>query len=207
MTSAGVVYVVYGNKAKAEAERSIQALRTHCDLPVSVIGERIQGTDRIAFPPHDAGGRWAKVNLDKLTPYDLTLYLDADTRPLVDIRKGFEMLRAGWELVLTPSGNQDGEAFWHVSEEERRTTYEELGYVPLQLQAGVMFLRACEAISKLFGAWRSEWLRWSGQDQAALVRALAKSPVRVWLLGRPWNGGAVVAHHFGQARMQEAMTL
>ena len=29
-------------------------------------------------------GRWAKVNLDKLSPWDQTLFLDADTQTMID---------------------------------------------------------------------------------------------------------------------------
>jgi len=29
---------------------------------------------------------------------------------------------------------------------------------------------------------------------------LEKNPIKLWLLGRAYNGGSVVEHHFGKAR-------
>jgi len=50
---------------------------------------------------------------------------------------------------------------------------------------------------------RAEWLRFRDQDQAALLRALAIAPVRAWLVGHPWNGGALVDHRFGACRRKQ----
>jgi hypothetical protein len=144
--------------------------------------------------------RRAKVRLDELSPFELTLYLDADTRAQGDLAAGFEMLEDGWDLVICASEHQGEECMWHVGEGERRATLEELGYEPMQLQAGMFFFRKSEGMRRLFEAWREEWGRWMDQDQAALLRALARAPMRTWILGRPWNGGAVVQHLYGRCR-------
>lgn len=109
-------------------------------------------------------------------------------------------MQDGHDMAMAISSNQGGECLWHVDKRERDKTLLELGREPLQLQAGVMFFRKTKRTNKLFATWKSEWLRWKGQDQAALLRALQQVPVKLHLLGRPWNGGAVVAHLFGRAR-------
>lgn len=195
--------MVYGQPAQVSANRSVKALKTLLpQLPVLVLGESgIQGARFLPWEKKDRGGRWTKLNLDLVSPFEHTLYLDADTLPRQgDIERGFQMLEDGWELVLAHSQHQEGELFWHINEIERQHTLESIGHVPVQLQCGVMFIRKCEAVHQLFALWRAEWERFKDQDQAALVRALYFNPVKTWLLGRPWNGGAMIEHRFGSAR-------
>jgi hypothetical protein len=169
-------------------------LRQRHSEPVIVIGDR-------GVPCGANGGlagRWAKTNLDLLSPYRLTCYLDADTRPYGNLSVGFKMLEAGWELVIVPCAKQGADGLWHLTEEERAVTLAETGQ-PLMVNSGVMWFRKCGRISRLFRTWREEWLRFRDRDQGALLRALEQRPVKMWLLGHPFNGGSVVAHHFGQA--------
>lgn len=197
----GVIYVAYGHVARQEAKASIAALRKHNSLPVAVVSDKPMPTvHNIEWHEAGPGARWAKLNIDKLTPWQHTLYLDADTRPHTDVRAAFEILADGWDLVIVPSVSQGDDLLWHIGEDEREATYEELGCVPLQLQGGVFWFRKCEPVHSLFDAWRDEWERWRDQDQAALLRALARSPVKVWLFGRPWNGGQLIRHLFGRTR-------
>lgn len=186
--------MVYGPNARREYEQSLKLLRQRHDEPVTVIGERGVLCGMNGGLP----GRWAKTNLDLLSPYRLTCYLDADTRPYGNLSVGFEMLEAGWELVIVPCSKQGIEGLWHLSETEQAVTLAETGQ-PLMVNSGVMFFRKCERIAAFFRAWREEWLRFRHRDQGALLRALERSPVKMWLLGHPFNGGSVVAHHFGQA--------
>lgn len=196
----GAVYVVYGDSAYQEAQQSIESMKgLHPSLPITVVGDRpIDGVEHILRERRDRGGRWTKINLDSLSPYGLTLYIDADTRVHQPIQTGFEMLVDGWELVLTASTHQGSSWLWHVSGEEREATMQSTIIKALQLQAGLMFFRKCDAMHRLFERWRAEWR--GGQDQGALLRALYQEPVRIWLLGRCWNGGAIVEHRFGAIR-------
>lgn len=187
----GVVYIVYGKPARVEAEQSIASLLRFNNLPVTII------TDDFGMTP-EQNSRLAKVNLPELVDYDRVLYLDADTRIKGNISTGFEILN-DWDLAIAPSKNQGNDLFRHIqNQQERETTLQELGnFWPIQLQAGVMFFDR-QRCTRLFAEWRHQWRRWQGQDQAALLRALAIEPVRVWLLGRCWNGGNLIEHHFGR---------
>ncbi len=190
----GIIYIAYGAKSEQVMSYSISSLKDIHSYPVKVInGEHEQASDRQA-------SRWAKVNLFHLSPFQDTLYLDADTRVQGDLSTGFDILDDGFDMAIVPSGNQDGDCLWHVGEDEREATFHEIGFVPIQLQAGVFYFRKSPAMLTLFAAWRKEWRRFNDQDQGALLRALYRHPVKVWLLGRPYNGGQVIAHNFGVAR-------
>ena len=196
----GFCYIVYGDRAQAEASKSLATLRQHNRQKVTVIGDRqLDGVGFVAFEGKGTPGRWAKVNLDRLSPYVHTCYLDADTIVHGDLSAGFEVLRDGWDLVIASSVNQDDRWLEHVDKEERETTWDELGYSFLQLQAGVMWFHKGRCIG-LFARWRSEWLRWKREDQAALIRAMYQRPVKTWLVGQPYSNGEVVRHLHGRLR-------
>ena len=197
-----MIYVAYGEKARAEAYLSIESLRaTNPALPVRVIGEPVRTAECIPFPREDAGGRWGKLNADLLSPFEQALYLDADTRVHGDLSAGFQVLDDGFDLVICPSTKQGQSVMGHANAEDRNATFEALGCREiLGLQAGVFYFKKGEAVRRLFAAWREEWERFRNQDQPALLRALDRVPVRVHLFGNEWNGGSLVQHLFGRAR-------
>ncbi len=190
----GAVVIAFGKVAQAEALKCNNAWFEYHTKPLSIFEQPAPGMISAQ------ASRWAKVNLDNISPYERTLYLDADTRTQADLSAGFDMLEDGFDLVITPSSNQGEDCLWHVQEPERQQTIDELGYLPLQLQAGVFFFRKSTAVLTFFEAWREEWERYRDQDQAAFLRALKRCPLKMWLLGRPWNGGSLIDHRFGACR-------
>lgn len=199
----GVVYVAYGKPARTQARLAIASLRKHTNLPVAVISdEPMDGVRNIYAPDADPGARWAKLSLDLLTPFKHTLYLDADTRVRQDISAGFDILVDGWDMAIAPSVNQigTGDWLWHCDAGDRTDVVTKWGFFPLVLQGGVMFLAMSERVHKFFEQWRVHWSAYRNQDQGALLRALYDVPLKVWLLGRVWNGGAAIEHRFGAAR-------
>jgi len=198
----GALIVAYGTNARREAGYAIEQLAAHMPgLGVAVVSDGpISGARFIYMEQRDPGARWAKLNLDTLTPFDRTLYMDADTRANGDLSAGFAMLADGWDMVMATSDRQAGELCWQCTEDERQAIRNDTGTEPLGLQAGVMFVAKNDRTAALFAKWRAEWERWQGPDQGALLRALYASPARVWLLGRDWNGGKLVTHRFGMAR-------
>ena len=199
--SLGVVYVAYGHNARAEAMESIRTLREHHDWPIAVVGDPLPDTQHIPWEGFGRPGRWAKVNLLELSPFERTLYLDADTRVHGDLSIGFDILQDGWELVMVPSKRGELEAAGILVERERHATMAELGdRWPLMLNTGVMWFRRTPRTTRLWQTWREEWQRFQEHDQGALLRAMGRCPVSLWLLGRAFNGGEVVEHLFGRAR-------
>lgn len=198
-TTKGVVYVAYGGGALREARLSIESLkRHHPRLPVVVVSHNhVSFAERIEWPDLGTPGRWAKVNLDKLTPFDHTLFLDADTRVFGKLDVGFDAIAGGYDLVMVASKPQNDRVLWHLGDNERMITLMETQAEPLQLNTGVMWFRKSRRVTQLFAEWRRQWKRWRDKDQGALLRALELRPVSVFLLGWPYNGGAVIEHRFG----------
>ena len=196
----GVVTVAFGPNARTEAEAMIASLRQYHDWPVVILADGpVINADIIRrFDDAGWGARWAKLNQDQIVPWDRWLYLDADTRIHGDLSAGFDILSDGWDLCITASEHQTEKWLWQASDEERRATGSPLD---LSLQGGVFYARKCERVHQFFDVWRTQWQRWQHIDQAALIRAVRVCPIRLWLLGRAYNGrdGATVEHLFGRA--------
>jgi len=197
MADVGIVCVAYGDKAVKEAEGMIRSLRRFHDWPVLALSDgTVDGADVVRrFDPPGWGARWAKLNQDRLAPWDRWLYLDADTRVNGNISTGFDVLADGWDLAITASRHQETSWLWQASDDERAVT----DRMTLSLQGGVFFARRCERVLQFFDAWRTQWQRFAHIDQAALVRAVSVCPIRLWQLGRAYNGGELVEHRFGRA--------
>jgi len=211
MNNRGVVYVVYGEQARVQAALSARTLVEHNPrLPFRVISDkgfpkqaRFPEMISIYHEDTDPGARAVKLQVDQLSPFDLTLYLDADTRIHGDITMPFDLLDRGWEMCIVPCRHQDAdEVHGHVNAEERAATFEEVGFDVLALQGGVMYFRKCAAVHRLFEEWRQEWNRWKDQDQAALMRAIVRCPVKLFMLNAAYNGqnGRLVQHFYTYAR-------
>lgn len=201
----GVVIVAYGENARRCALRAFEALRRQTTLDFMCISDKaLPGVDTRLCNSMDVQARLVKLNLDNLSPFDLTLYMDADTEAMEDIGALLDPLRDGWDMVIAPSTNQGGDIFVHIRniDEVSKTLAELQNWLPLQLQAGVMGFRKSPATLELFRVWREEWARWHDQDQAAMLRALDRMEAkpRIWLLSNVFNGGEAVKHYFGQAR-------
>ena len=194
----GVIYVAYGKKAYNEAVASIETLRKFHNWPVKVVGDQpIEGVEFTKLEDRGTPGRWAKVNLNRVSDWEATLFLDADTRIHGDLSLGFILLERGFDLVMVPSRPQHNEILRHLKKDERNVTLRELPLDPLQLNTGVMWFGPGAA--PLFELWREEWERWKDKDQGALLRALYRHPVNLAVLGWPYNSqnGEIVEHRFG----------
>lgn len=190
----GLMFVTCGEKALEQYRYAADALKqSQNHYPVQTIGRDYGAANKQA-------SRHAKTSLFETAEFDRFIYLDADTRPRESLQPLFDILSDGWDVVMSFSGQQEHDAFWHVDERERDNTLEEIGLLPLQLQCGIMAVCKNERTRMLFERWRNEWMRYSGEDQAAFIRALYQAPVKVWLMGQPWNGGAAIGHNWGAMR-------
>jgi len=145
----------------------------------------------------------AKTRAYHTSPYTYTLLLDADTRVLGDISIGFALLQSGFDVVMVPSWpNREGQILWSLTGRDKEYTFETLGhYHHLMLNTGVLFFNKNKRVKRLFEEWEKEWLRFKERDQGAFLRALQRSPVSMFLLGKAFNSlkGEVIEHHFGRA--------
>ena len=201
----GAVWVAFGANAMAEVQESTKTFLKHNRVPTMVLTELSADIPRPGgLSTKDKEAHWSKVSVDLWSPYVQTLVLDADTRINGSLSLGFKLLDRGWEVVLVPSfPPHKGACLWHLSESERLHTLKKLGtWRHIMFNSGVVFFRRTKRVQDLFNAWRKEWLLYKDRDQGALVRALQYCPVKMWILGAPFNslGGAIVNHLFGRAK-------
>jgi len=215
--SRGIIFIAYGQRA-AEILRPLNLLEKSAiwGLPMLVVYMHtpIEGLRPLEVPFTESMGymlagladpplgraRLAKLLLFDASPFQYTLYLDADTVPYQDPSVIFDILDDGYDLVIAPSQAQGESTFWHIDPVEIAATLPDLGIVPVQLQCGVLGFSKNERVKEFFEAWLAEWMKYKAHDQAALLRALWRVPLRIHLLGRPFNGGPAIGHRHGLLR-------
>lgn len=204
-------YISTGSKSNNLLNKNIDKSFNYIkDYPINIISDihensKYNNVNRILFnsiysnPIKDS--RYVKTNLNNYTCSEFNLYLDSDT---IVMNKGIELfnliLNDGFDLIICPSTNQDENTFWHIENQEKQYTLDQIGYNPLQLQCGVLAWRKNLAIDSFFNLWYAEWRKFEGQDQAAFVRALDQQPIKYYVLSNVWNGGYVIKHEFGSSR-------
>ena len=201
----GVLIAAAGANAAHSATRLVRSLkRHHPELAVRVVtdSDRPYAAEVIPFEEGSGVGaaRLVKLAMLEIVSWGKVAYLDADTEVLGNISEGFALLEGGADIAMCLSAHQGPGVFQHIGRPEVDYTIMRLGYPPLQYQAGVMFVRRNDSTAAFFRTWRAEWERYGQHDQAAFVRALHSSPCRVLILSAAFNGGEVIAHHFGAAR-------
>jgi hypothetical protein len=222
--SIGMLYMCFGPAAASEIRKSIMSLRNvGLNIPVAVVGDTpVKGTQFIEWTgesPFDPGQREnfqfragrIKPHLVGLTPFQRTLYIDADTEFMSDILAGFKFLgdhdmALAEELLSIGQLYNKPRAGWEINIKERDATIEELGGDPNTkfLNSGVIFFRKCEAVERLFAEWSLQWLKWQQWDeQLALMRAMHKYPINFKALSVHWNHphrnqAKVIFHNYGR---------
>jgi len=226
---AGVYIVAFGKPSRDCAQRCIRSVHRHMPgVPVALVSDRPLGTEDV-FIEHadgpgvegaDIGGRSVKTRIYDLAPgeWEYVLYLDADTELTAPVPFLFDLLRDGWDMAICENPGK-----YHIAtnmirpdnQPEMETTEAEIGTLELlQLQGGVFSFRRNERTATLFHAWHDEWQRWGKRDQGALLRAMYKHPVKLYLLGIEWNtsnrypapnGTAGIMHYQMEARRHSGL--
>jgi len=222
--SIGIVYMGFGPKAAHEIQKSMASLRNvGLKIPVCVVGDTpVHGAQFIEWTgqsPFDASQRRnfqfragrVKPYLCGLTPYQRTLYIDADTEFMSDITAGFKKLNQcdlalAEELLCIGQLYNKPLAGWEINIIERDATIKELGGDPKIkfLNSGVIFFRKCAEVEMLFQEWGRQWLRWQQWDeQLSLMRALHQCPVKYEALPVDWNHphrqqAKIIFHNYGR---------
>lgn len=195
-TVRGVYYVALGRNAEREANLSRDTLPE--GLQVQINTKVLDADLSIEQQAH-----LLKTRAIHDSPYQHTLLIDADTRVKSSLAVGFSILSDGWDLVMVPSfPKADSWVLWNLTAAEKAYTIEVLGtWSHIMLNTGVMFFAKNERTERLFNTWSVEWMKFRDRDQGAFLRALAKCPVKLWLLGKAYNSaeGEVVQHLFGRA--------
>ncbi len=193
MPSRGVLYIVYGTRIRPTLERSLASLReTNPHLGIQV--EEVPDDD----PNDEFRGHLRKAHALDLSPFDETLFLDADTVVMAPLDFGFDMAarhglacchnESPWAVKYESAGN-------HWSTPEYNT--------------GVFFFTA--AARPILERWRhlagvidsghdvyynKQLMRQHFSDQASFARAVEECDVRPFVLPCTWNLRPRWVRHF-----------
>lgn len=226
----GVIYMCWGEPAIREAKASMNSLWRHePDMPVLVVGDgdavrHFIGCERVMtidckvdpFSSQSLFGFKAgriKPLLAALSPFERSLYVDAETEFKQSPALGFELLER-WDFVIAEAETRSLAATFSDNRNEAGETAAWLGTPHiLYHNSGTLFWRRSEATSRLFELWSQEWQRYQGWDeQIALLRALLKSDVLFLNVPFTWNcrgpeGAWLVYHRFASkaARKYQAL--
>lgn len=186
--SDGIIYIVFGKEYERMALRTILLSRRHTRLPFFVITNisnrqpqwnQISGIRFLTFPKMSQDeNRWIKISLVSYTPFDRTLYLDADS---VIQREGIESV---FELLEQSDMAMNRCLQWNPGDRVLVLYYRHMKRHGVKLPlfvwngAAIAFKRN-QTVQKFFGKWREYWKVERGREMPALACAVVKSRVNV----------------------------
>jgi len=192
----GIYCVAFGDPARTVCLRMMKSAKKHMpDIPICLCSDRKIGPEDVLVvqPDSDIGGRRAKLRAYDLSPaeWQSVLYLDADTEVVGDIRLYFQLIEDGWEFVIC----KDPHLMDTMHAFRRRNNLSELAETEkavhtlhtLQWNGGVWAFGRNERIARFFARWQTEWERYAGRDQGALIRAMYSEPLKTYVLSNHWN--------------------
>ncbi|MDA0267329.1 MAG: putative nucleotide-diphospho-sugar transferase [Cyanobacteria bacterium] len=202
MLERGVIYLAVNHHSYLEAALiSAVALRAQDgQIPIIIISnlpdlnylplERYAITPRCLEPliMADSMGlsRWLKTQINAYSPYDETLFLDADMLPLGNLSSLWPYLDQGDIAMATDRMAEIGLCD-HVAPEEVQFTLDRLSPHTTHFNSGVLLWRRTATTEALFAQWHQEWQRFRRHDQLALARAIDRTQTAVVQLPHHYN--------------------
>lgn len=187
----GILYIAFGDQAREQVKQSIATVKVYAKtLPIAVISDApfTEADINIYHIDSDVGARSVKTRMYSLSPFEETLFLDADTEMLASPDGGFELLKYVDMVIAQDVNRKLSDVKWkNLPAEEIRYTQEYIGVDVLYFNSGVIFFKRNERLQKMFQAWNREWEHFGRQDQLALVRAIHDNPVRIAPMRHPFN--------------------
>lgn len=221
--SRGIFCVAFGDPARACAQRMMETAKQHMpEIPIALCGAKKIGIEDVFVkqPDSDIGGRRAKLKAYELSPKEWTsvLYLDADTEVCGDIRFYFELIEDGWEFVICKDPHLMDTMHAFRRQNNLAELYETESQIvtlhTLQYNGGVWAFGRNKRVAAFFERWLMEWEKHAQRDQGALIRAMYRDPLKVYVLGNEWNTfekytrgikTAGLMHYPGRARRWKGM--
>jgi Glycosyl transferase family 8 len=208
MTRRGVIYCATAHIAYLEAALiSALALRQQePQVPITILSDQLwlktlhleqYGITPRLLTAAEAGlgpfsSRHIKTQLNTLTAYEESLFLDADILPLRSIADLWQALDHS-DVAMVPDRLPRVSLCDHISSEEKEYTLARLAGDAVQFNSGVLLWRDTAASQSLFHQWHREWLTFQKQDQLALVRALHTTGMAVTPLPKTYNTSPIDA--------------
>jgi hypothetical protein len=196
----GIVYLALGEEHMGLTVLSISFLRRFgYSGPIRVITDRggwnVGDLDFEVLNPTSVGtlyaSRYYKTQINK-HGFPTTLFLDTDMLCISPIDRIWHNLQSA-ELCMSlelPRVSNFIDYYWKRWEWMRP----ELTYMYQSglaghrfYNSGLILFRQSAVTDRLFDTWHEEWKRFGGQDQCALVRALARTGIKPHVLPARWN--------------------
>ncbi len=182
----GIVYVatneVYTKaailSAKSAKEQIGEPIKIHIwtDLPDLCKSAGVFDSVEQILNPH----RRSKVDYLSQTPFNRTLFLDADTRVVSDVREMFGLLER-FDIAMT-------HAHKRAAEKSYRKWRQQFSSVFPQLNSGVILYRKTDKIVKFLEEWKAAFHEAKlGKDQLTLRELLWQSDLQIYVLPPEYN--------------------
>ena len=123
--------------------------------------------------------RELKINMGRLSPYEITLYLDSDILPLQPVPEITTFLKDKDLALVVDSNATLGQSDHTDRAEIEMATSLGIPLTATQYNGGVLLWRVGIETAGFFSAWRKEWSKLQKHDQVALIRAIAITGIEV----------------------------
>lgn len=203
ISDCGVVYCLTNSKAYLEAGLiSALTLRSfEPDLAITIISN-LPVIDRLNLSTYNISprlltpqelpidytfiSRYVKTHLIDFSPYQSTLFLDADILPCGSVSDLWKYLETA-AIAMVKDRLPMVEMSDHTSEEEKAFTLDKIPPASSQFNSGVMLWQNNDEMQQLFTQWQHQWKIFQQQDQLALVRAIHHCQVKVAEIPQTYN--------------------
>ena len=236
--SIGIIYMAFGEQSARAVKHSVSTLRERgSEIPVAVVGTvPVKGTQFIQWIGHDpwfdreedkshrffAG--YVKPFLYDLSPFDYTLYIDADTEFRRNPIQSFNRLEQEDFLIYqAPEGMAsirivfNKKLFNGFSLECAQDTLNDTHFAnepePGVICSGIIFFKKTPGVKNLFEDWYTEWLKYFAWDeQLPLIRVMRLHEGKDVIVGRLtslWNCNTeenrrqVIHHEWGKGAARD----
>lgn len=192
----GILYICFGDKHISMVRNSIESLRkSGNDLPVAVITDsQLNNCQIIKAGPcvNKFDNRYYKTQIHKLSPWDETLFLDADTLVINRLDEIWSFIHESPAALALDFLGKIGPTVPHTHKNPvKRDSMNEL----LKLRnsnheyhnTGVILFKKCPYTFNLFDKWHELWNKFKTIDQPAFGCALAKTGISIDLLPQTYN--------------------
>ncbi len=200
MPTKGVIYCVTDSRAYLEAAliSALTLRRFEPELPITIFSNLAQ-FDKLnlsfenisiqfisAASDNAFNSRGIKTRLINWSPYDETLFLDADILPCDAIGALWKLLDCA-SIAMAKDRLETVELCDHISPIEKSYTLAQVPPFSAQFNSGVMLWKNNTEVQKLAAAWQDEWQIFQKHDQLALVRALHRTKIAVATIPQTYN--------------------
>ncbi|WP_181357579.1 putative nucleotide-diphospho-sugar transferase [Stenomitos frigidus] len=155
-------------------------------LPLQDYGITPRLLDRHEVDQQAFSSRSIKTRLNAYSPYQETLFLDADILPLQPVADLWADLNES-DLAMVVDRLPMVSLCDHIAQEEKAYTLQRLPGNTVQFNSGVILWRDSLATQALFQQWHKEWQQFQKHDQLALIRAIKAVQIPVMKLPMTYN--------------------